>query len=69
MRLLYKCGGEFKLKEYPGYDIPEYAILLHTWGFDTKEITFQDLVNGTRRGKIGFNKLNFCAARAEQDDL
>jgi hypothetical protein len=45
MRLLYKCGEEFKLKEYPGPDFPRYAILSHTWGSDTEEVTFQDLVN------------------------
>jgi hypothetical protein len=69
MRLLYKCGEEFKLKEYLAPDIPRYAILSHTWGSDNEEVTFQDLGYGSGRGKIGFDKLEFCAARAEQDGL
>jgi len=69
MQLLYKCGEEFKLKEYPGPDIPRYAILSHTWGSDNEEVTFRDLGYGSGRGKTGFDKLEFCAARAEQDGL
>jgi hypothetical protein len=69
MRLLYKYGEEFKLKEYPGPDIPRYAILSHTWGSDNEEVTFQDLLDGTGRDKPGFDKIKFCAAQAKCDGL
>ena len=39
MRLLNVFTG--KLEEYFGYDIPEYAILSHTWGKD--EVNFSDI--------------------------
>ncbi|KAH8750226.1 hypothetical protein F5883DRAFT_435240, partial [Diaporthe sp. PMI_573] len=49
--------------------LPKYAILSHTWGSENEEVTFQDLGYGSGRDKIGFDKLEFCAARAEQDGL
>ncbi|KAG8168558.1 hypothetical protein KVR01_001307 [Diaporthe batatas] len=69
MRLLYKYREEFKLKEYPGPDIPRYAILSHTWGSDNEEVTFQDLLDGTGRDKPGFGKIEFCATQSKRDGL
>jgi len=31
-----------KLEEYFGDAIPPYAILSHTWGSDSEELTFRD---------------------------
>lgn len=69
MRLLYSCRGELKLTKDLDRDIPEYAILSHTWGPDNEEVTFQDLVDGTARRKAGFDKIGFCATQAEHDSL
>jgi len=45
MRLLERnSAGEFSLtKDFVGDDVPGYAILSHTWGPDTEEVTFKDL--------------------------
>jgi Heterokaryon incompatibility protein (HET) len=50
-------------------DIPPYAILSHTWGADTEEVTFKDLIDGTGERKIGYHKIRFCGERAASDDL
>ena len=71
MRLL-KCNSacEFNLtKDFVGDDIPRYAILSHTWGADTEEVTFQDLISGTDEDKTGYNKIRFCGEQAKHDGL
>lgn len=69
MRLL-DCGdGRFKLTKDLVHDIPRYAILSHTWGPDTEEVTFRDLVDGTGEDKIGYEKIRFCAEQAKRDGL
>ncbi|PSR81436.1 heterokaryon incompatibility protein-domain-containing protein [Coniella lustricola] len=71
MRLLKYCSsGEFELTGDLVHDIPEYAILSHTWNKDpTMEITYQDLVNGTGKDKPGYTKIEFCGRRAKLDNL
>jgi hypothetical protein len=71
MRLLERNnGGEFNLtKDLFGDDIPKYAILSHTWGADTEEITFRDLMDGTGKSKAGYNKIRFCGEQARRDGL
>ena len=60
MRLLERnSAGEFSLTKDFGDDIPRYAILLHTWGVDTEEVTFRDLIDGTGEGKAGYGKIRF----------
>jgi hypothetical protein len=45
-------AGELSLsKDFIGDDIPEYAVLSHTWGADTAEATFKDMMDGTGEGK------------------
>lgn len=51
------------------HTIPPYAILSHTWGADTDEVTFEDLSKGTGQHKPGYEKIKFCGERAKQDDL
>ena len=71
MRLL-KCNsaGELSLtKDFVGDDIPEYAILSHTWGADTDEVTFKDLMDSTGKGKSGYQKICFCREQARRDGL
>jgi len=70
MRLLQrKEDGDFSLTEFIGHNIPHYAILSHTWGKDSDEVTFKDLVEGTGKTKAGYNKIRFCGERAACDDL
>jgi hypothetical protein len=70
MRLL-RCRdtGGFSLTQFCGDPIPSYAILSHTWGADTEEVTFNDLTNGTGRDKSGYEKIQFCGEQAALDDL
>jgi Heterokaryon incompatibility protein (HET) len=70
MRLLERNNdGEFSLTKDFGDDIPRYAILSHTWGADTEEVTFRDLMDGTGKGKVGYNKILFCGEQAKSDGL
>jgi hypothetical protein len=72
MRLL-RCsnGGVFSLTTdlVSEDEIPPYAILSHTWGADTEEVTFQDLTNGAGKDKTGYEKIRFCGEQALQDGL
>jgi hypothetical protein len=59
MRLLKRGqDGECSLTEnLVGDNIPRYAILSHTWGRDTEEVTFKDLVDSTGKDKAGYDKI------------
>ncbi|KAN0072425.1 Heterokaryon incompatibility protein (HET) domain containing protein, partial [Elaphomyces granulatus] len=71
MRLLkLNDSGEFDLTRdfiLVANDIPRYAILSHTWGPDTEEVNFQDMIDGTAKSKPGYNKIRFCEEQAERD--
>ena len=71
MRLLERnsTGGFSLTKDFVGDNIPRYAILSHTWGLDTDEVTFQDLMDGTANSKPGYNKIRFCGKQAERNGL
>ncbi|RYP24058.1 hypothetical protein DL765_000786 [Monosporascus sp. GIB2] len=69
MRLLKCSDGQFKLTKDLVHDIPSYAILSHTWGPDTEEVSFRDLVDGTGKDKVGYEKIKFCAEQAKRDGL
>lgn len=69
MRLLQFRGDEISLVEYVGRDVPQYAILSHTWGADLDEVTFKDLTEGTGQDKAGYSKLAFCGKQAAEDGL
>jgi hypothetical protein len=71
MRLLeYNNDGEFSLTEYfVGGKIPEYAILSHIWGADTEEVTYRDMIEGTGKNKVGYEKIRFCGEQARRDRL
>lgn len=69
MHLLRReTNGEFSLTEYYGTP-PPYAIRSHTWGSDSDEVTFKDIVNGRGKSKSGYEKLRFCADQAASDWL
>jgi hypothetical protein len=71
MRLLeYNNSGEFSLtKDFGSGKMPEYAILSHTWGPDTQEVTYRDLIDGTGENKIGYKKIRFCEEQVRRDGL
>lgn len=70
MRLLrLQDDGEFSLVEYQGNDVPDYAILSHTWGRDHDEVTYQDIMSRKGKGKSGYSKILFCAEQAKKDDM
>lgn len=71
MRLLRYDRGELSLTTYEGDNAPPYAILSHTWGADSDEVTFRDVEEGSEqwKSKAGHAKILFCATQAAKDDL
>ncbi|KAF8852110.1 HET-domain-containing protein, partial [Acephala macrosclerotiorum] len=71
MRLLHRnSAGQLSLtKDFVGDDIPQYAILSHTWGADTEEVTFENLMDNASRDKSGYKKILFCGEQASRDGL
>jgi len=70
MRLLvHNNDGKFSLTKDFGNDTPQYAIVSHTWGPDTEEVTFRDLMNGSGMSKVGYHKIRFCGEQARRDGL
>ena len=71
MRLLkWDHDGEFTFTiDLVSNNIPPYAILSHTWGPDTEEVTFRDVVDGTGKDKEGYKKIKFGAKQARYDGL
>ena len=70
MRLLErKENGEFSLTKDLINNIPQYAILSHTWGEDDEEVTFKDLIIGAGKSKSGYRKIQFCGEQATSDGL
>ena len=67
--LKWKSDGDFSLTKDLIHDIPPYAILSHTWGADTEEVTFEDLTDGTGKSKTGYNKIRFYGKQARRDNL
>jgi hypothetical protein len=68
MRLLTRNErGEISLIERTGINIPQYAILSHTWG--DGEVTYNELVEGIGNDKPGYNKVKFCVEQAARDGL
>ncbi|KAF2184207.1 HET-domain-containing protein [Zopfia rhizophila CBS 207.26] len=71
MRLLEVLpNGDFRLTGKLLDDaIPPYAILSHTWGDESQEVTLEDIVGGSGRGKAGYEKIKFCGEQAARDGL
>lgn len=71
MRLL-KCadGKDLSLTgNLPPDEIPPYAILSHTWGPNSDEVTYRDLMDRAGKDKAGYKKIQFCAEQAKRDGL
>jgi Heterokaryon incompatibility protein (HET)/NACHT domain len=71
MRLLERQpDGHFCLtRKFQNDTTPPYAILSHTWGDESQEVTYEDLLDGTGRKKDGYKKIRFCAEQAARDGL
>jgi hypothetical protein len=70
MRLLQqKSDDDFSLSENFISEVPQYAILSHTWGVNTEEATFRDLMDGTGKSNTGYDKIRFCGEQAKRDGL
>jgi hypothetical protein len=71
MRLLkYDDNDNISLTEFDEGNIPEYAILSHTWEQDdSKEVTYAEVISGTGQDKEGLKKIRFCGEQAKQNGL
>ena len=70
MRLLkYEEDGCLTITSFNENAIPYYAILSHTWGKDTEEVTFADLAQDNGKHKPGYKKIRFCGEQAQNDGL
>ncbi|PNP51254.1 hypothetical protein THARTR1_08158 [Trichoderma harzianum] len=59
-----------KLEAFTGKKIPKYAILSHTWGPDSEELTFDDFEKGiTDKPGIGTIKLKGCCDQVKKDNI
>ncbi|QYS98748.1 ANK_REP_REGION domain-containing protein [Trichoderma simmonsii] len=60
----------FKLEEFLDYQAPPYAILSHTWGDDSEELSFRDVEDGNIN-KLGIGSVKFrgCCRQAAEDSL
>jgi hypothetical protein len=59
MRLLERKDDEFTLTKDIINNIPDYAILLYTWGADKDKVIFRDLTDSTGKDKTSYNKIRF----------
>ncbi|KAK4061400.1 hypothetical protein Trihar35433_9727 [Trichoderma harzianum] len=60
----------FKLKDFSYETIPPYAILSHTWGDDSEELTLRDVKDGNiDKPGVGSIKLRGCCEQAQKDGL
>jgi hypothetical protein len=67
--LQLQADGELSLDVFYGKQIPQYAILSHTWIAHHEEITFKDVMKGKGKAKAGYQKLRFIATQASKDGL
>jgi hypothetical protein len=67
--LQLQADGELSLNVFYGDQIPQYAILSHTWIANHEEVTFKDIMKGKGKGKAGYQKLHFIATQATMDGL
>jgi hypothetical protein len=69
MRLLEYSDGKLSFTEDLVHNIPSYAILSHTWGSNSEEVTYRDIKTATGEKKTGYKKIWFCAEQAKRDGL
>lgn len=59
--------GPFTIDQFKDEDIPQYAILSHTW--DGEEVTFQDMQNVNVVNKKSYRKIHDCCSVARAQGL
>lgn len=70
MRLLHKReDGSLELTPDLPDDMHPYAILSHTWGADSDEVTLADIQTGQYKDKKGYEKIRFCSEQAVKDGI
>jgi hypothetical protein len=71
MRLLQlQDNDDLSLVQFFGKAIPPYATLSHTWAQPAyQEVTYNDVVDGIYKSKLGYQKILFCGKRALKDGL
>jgi hypothetical protein len=67
MRLIN--ASTFRLEDFVGKRIPEYAILSHTWGSDGDDITFAQFNDPKTSSMPGFSKIRLACFQAKLEDL
>lgn len=68
MRLLhFQDDGSLACTEPGRHNIPQYAILSHTWA--DEEVTLPDLLHGASTNLSGYRKIQFCGEQAAKDGL
>lgn len=65
MRLINTHTRQFE--EFIGSQIPEYAILSHTW--EEEEVTFKHYSDGDYQGMKGYAKIDMTCHKAEEEGL
>jgi hypothetical protein len=71
MRLLeFSSGDDLTLtSDFSPNEIPQYAILSHTWGGPEDKVTLQDVVAKREKEKPGYQKIVFGGRQARSDGL
>ncbi|KAK5729482.1 hypothetical protein LTR17_011902 [Elasticomyces elasticus] len=72
MRLLYlEDDGSVKLtRNYAEEEVPDYAVLSHTWLAEEDEVTYQDLKKGHGAQKVhSYAKIRLCGELAAKEGL
>jgi hypothetical protein len=69
MRLLQRLQNDvFELTSFDDDHPPPYAILSHTWT-EGHEVTYDELLAGASKNKLGYAKLRFCGEQAAADGI
>jgi hypothetical protein len=70
MRLI-DCRDRTKLclVDFVSENVPQYAILSHTWGKVNEEVTLTDVMRDESKYKAGYEKIRFCAQQAARDGI
>ena len=71
MRLLtHNKNSKLSLTKDLVNNIPPYTILSHIWSKNNaEEVSYKDIKDGTRKGKAGYRKVEFCTEQAGRDSL
>ncbi|KAK1242942.1 hypothetical protein MKX08_005754 [Trichoderma sp. CBMAI-0020] len=60
----------FAIEEFPDFCVPPYAILSHTWGSDSEELSFRDVeARNIEKPGIGAIKFRGCCQQAIKDGI